>query len=410
MTRGKLLSALDIAEELNTGMATIKFILKRFKKWLPDKPIDGRPFYFRESIGTIINIQECLLSGRLPGEIDQYLDALPSPETNHILNPSFNSLQNEDVRLNKEGVALLKSIFNELSVQQKRIAIAHEKRAEAEERKSLAIEKRAEAEEKKAEAMNNIANALQDMNRFRGQAFEPATQTIAHQAVKALIIDEIDQTDTIPKIDNGFGHLENFDEFKEMNDSLIGMSDCFETDNLSLLIEAEFQNKSNLMDKLDDLSSLLENDFKSEEIAIDDLSALLVNDSLESVASEKLDDLSLLIDETNEIEKTTNDTIHLDNQESMDDLSRLIEPEIVRPVFAEGKKSKKTITIDISPDDVEKYKAAIMKTILEIQADGFSAEEATFLLNSNKIRTISGKPEWSQKAISQIYKIMAGAK
>jgi len=67
--------------------------------------------------------------------------------------------------------------------------------------------------------------------------------------------------------------------------------------------------------------------------------------------------------------------------------------------------------MDLSPDDdIEKYKAAIMKVILELKTDGMSAEETTLLLNKNKIRTLSGKPEWSQKAISQIYKFMTAVK
>jgi len=297
MTQGKLLSALDISEELNTGKATIKFILKRFKKWLPHELVNGMPYYLPESIKTIIKIVEYLETGILPGEIDEYLDPLFNSETDHIPNSSIKILQAEDIRLNKEGVILLKSLFSELSEQQRRIAIAHEKRAAAEERKAVAIEKRAEAEEKKAEAMNNIANALQEMNRFRG-GIEPIAQKIAHQAVEALIIDETNETYTIPK------------------------------DDLSLLIEIESPDEKNLPDKLDDLSALIENESKFMEI--DDLSALLDKESLESPATENLDDLSILIDRpidgSDRIENTSQETILSDSQESMDDLTRLITP------------------------------------------------------------------------------------
>ncbi|OGR10281.1 MAG: hypothetical protein A2097_05080 [Desulfobacula sp. GWF2_41_7] len=399
MTQGKLLSALDISEELNTGKATIKFILKRFKKWLPHELVNGMPYYLPESIKTIIKIVEYLETGILPGEIDEYLDPLFNSETDHIPNSSIKILQAEDIRLNKEGVILLKSLFSELSEQQRRIAIAHEKRAAAEERKAVAIEKRAEAEEKKAEAMNNIANALQEMNRFRG-GIEPIAQKIAHQAVEALIIDETNETYTIPK------------------------------DDLSLLIEIESPDEKNLPDKLDDLSALIENESKFMEI--DDLSALLDKESLESPATENLDDLSILIDRpidgSDRIENTSQETILSDSQESMDDLTRLITPtdalmddlsKLIEPAeptqlfIPEGRnlKETKSLKMDLSPDDdIEKYKAAIMKVILELKTDGMSAEETTLLLNKNKIRTLSGKPEWSQKAISQIYKFMTAVK
>jgi hypothetical protein len=265
---------------------------------------------------------------------------------------------------------LLKSLFSELREQQKRIAIAHEKRADAEERKAVAIEKRADAEEKKADAMNNIANALQEMNRFRGGGgIEPAAQKIAHQAVEALIIDE---TYAIPE------------------------------DDLSLLIEKDSPDEINLPDELDDLSALIENASKSTEIEIDDLSALLEKESLESPPSnsqKSMDDLTQLI--------TPADAL-------MDDLSKLIDPAgPTQPFIPEGSglEETKIIKMDLSPDDdIEKYKAAIMKVILELKTDGMSAEETTLLLNKNKIRTLSGKPEWSQKAISQIYKFMVAVK
>ena len=501
MTRGKLISALDIAEELNTGKATIKFLLRRFKKWLPYELVNGMPYYVPEIIKTIIKILEHLETGMLPGEIDKYLDTLSSSDTIHILNPSINLLQNEDIRLNKEGVVLLKSLFSELGEQQKRIAIAHEKRAAAEERKAVAIEKRAEAEEKKAGAMNNIANALQEMNKIRTSGVEPATQQIVHQAANALIIDETDTRYTSIRIDNAYDNPKDSSVFRkmdsdisnlldeddlieefskidelpgscntEMEDPLSCLTGVFKTDDLSLLIENEYQEDKNQSGKLNDLSALLESNFKSPEIEIDDLSTLLDKESFESVATEELDDLSSLVDGRHEINRNTKKTIlsnlyeplddlnkligprhdlmddlskliqtpvegasrknvddlsllididyHLSNEKpsviQMDDLSKLINPvENFEPaiLMEENSKHIKSIKMDISPEDsIEKYKAAIMKVILELKTDGLTAEETTLLLNKNKIRTLSGKPEWSQKAISQIYKFITSVK
>ena len=404
MTRGKLLSALEIAEELNTGKAAIKFLLKRFKKWLPHEMVNGMTYYLPESIKTIINILGHLETGMLPGEIDDYLDTLSNSDTNHILTPSIKAIQNEDIRLNTEGVVLLKALFNELGLQQKRIAIAHEKRAEAEERKAIAIEKRAEAEGKKAEAMNNIANALQEMNKFRSGVIEPAAQKIAHQAASALIIDEADPTAI--RLDNVYDGSKTSDLFEEIDS---GMPDPPDGDELT----DEFFT----IDELDDLSALLKNDSDSAEIEIDDLSALLDKESLESIVNEALDDLTQLITPSHalmdDLSRLIDTPVGKTPQIEVDDLSKLIDSaETVIPVIPEagGLKETKTIEIDISPDDdIEKYKAAIMKVILELKTDGLSAEETTLMLNKNKIRTLSGKPEWSQKAISQIYKFMTSA-
>jgi len=391
MTQGKSLSVLDIAQELNFGKATIKFILRRFKNRLPYELINGVPYYLPETIKTIINIFDSLEAGMLPGEIEKCLDTLSNSDPDPTLNPSIKILQDEDIHLNKEGAVLLKSLFSELTEQQKRIAIAHEKRAAAEERKAVAIEKRAEAEERKAEAMNNIANALQEMNRFRGGSIEPVAQKIAHHAVEALIIDETDETDTTSKINNVDDGLKASNVFEK---TIADRTDFIEIDDLSLLLENGFQDKKNLPDSLDDLSALIENNSKPENIEIDDLSALLDTELSESPEIEKLDDLSKLI--------TPPDTV-------MDDLSKLVDPdETIQSILPEkeGISDVRTIEIDVSPNDIEKYKATIMKVILGLKTDGFSAEETTLMMNKNKIQTLSGKPEWSQKAISQIYKFM----
>ena len=51
-----------------------------------------------------------------------------------------------------------------------------------------------------------------------------------------------------------------------------------------------------------------------------------------------------------------------------------------------------------------------MKIIIGFKNDNLNAEETTNLLNKNKIKTLSGKPKWGQKAISQIYKFIDSAK
>ncbi len=419
MTRRKLISALDIAKELNIGKATIKFILRRFNNWLPCELVNGMPFYQPENIKTIIQIVEHLDTGMLPKEIDGYLNTLSSSDVNHGYNPSINPLPNEEIRINKEGVMLLKSFFNELSEQQKRIAIAHDKRAAAEERKAMAIEKRAEAEEKKAEAMNNIANALQELNKFRNGGIEPAVQEIAHHAAKTLIMDEADPSYTDTKIYDPYTGSKPSFSFEKRDSELSSLLDeedlienFFKTDDLSSLIEKNHQKDKNILNEPDNLSALLEDNFEFSGIAIDDLSELLDK-------NESIDDLSKLITPDNDLMDDLSKLIDTPVKESiqnalMDDLSKLIDShDSINSVAKKGRdsKEKRSIALDVFPEDnLEKYKAAIMKIILELKTDGLSAEETAFQLNKNKIRTLSGKPEWSQKAIAQIYKFMTSVK
>jgi uncharacterized protein YlxP (DUF503 family) len=66
---------------------------------------------------------------------------------------------------------------------------------------------------------------------------------------------------------------------------------------------------------------------------------------------------------------------------------------------------------DITPEDnLKEYKAAVMKIILGLKTQNLSAEETTKRLNQDGVQTISGKSQWSEKAISQIYKFIDSAK
>ncbi|RLB89341.1 MAG: hypothetical protein DRH26_11785 [Deltaproteobacteria bacterium] len=66
---------------------------------------------------------------------------------------------------------------------------------------------------------------------------------------------------------------------------------------------------------------------------------------------------------------------------------------------------------DITPEEnLKKYKAAVMKIILGLKTQDLSAEETTRRLNQDNVQTISGKSEWSETAISQIYKFIDSAK
>lgn len=467
MTREELLSVSDIAEELNMGKATVKFLLKRFEKWLPYDSIDGKPFYPAKTVRTLFTIQEGLNAGLLPSKVEDSLETLRSSQPEDVL--TLNPSRKEDIRLSNDGLFLLKSLFHEIGDKQERIAAAHEKRAVVEERKAIAIEKRAEAEVKKADAMNNIAAALQEMNKLR--AGDPSVQQIAHQTATVIAAGEADQQDTLIETDDISNTIQNSDVFDEMDtdlsslldednlveefsvvdelsdtseqelddtDSLSDFHEDLQIDDLSSLIEKETQKTEDSSIELDDLSALLSDPEEKTDVKMDDLSILLDKEPIKNIVEEPLDNLSMLIDtipEEDEIPKDTapdqpepmNDLKELiDPDEKLDDLSKLIDDspplddlaklidnqEKVKEPLSKKEEPEDTpaIKIDISPEeDLEKYKAAVMKIILELKTQGLSAQETTDRLNKNNIKTMSGKPEWSQKAISQIYKFIASA-
>jgi hypothetical protein len=440
MPHNKMLSISNIAKELNSGKATIKFLLKRFNKWLPFELVDGQAHYSNTCIKKIILIQENLDAGALPADIEKQLDALPDKDSlhsasNNLLDTFASPSQNGDIRLSNDGLVLLKSLIADIGEQQKKIAKAHEKRADAEEKKAVAIEKRAGAEEKKAQAMNNIANALQEMNKLRGS--DPEALQIAHEAVSVIAIDNDENYDF--KDDTENVHDENQDIQTDIKpDIQPNIQPNIKIDDLSLLVEDELNigvTKDSLSET-DDLSLLLDNDIESEDTQpldnlselidtpldteqpakdIDDLSMLIDEKPDDQSEPEQLDDLSLLIDSVSS--DSQGDQIKHEQTAGLDDLSKLIEkpsnhgqPEANIDDLSKLIEETPEIKIDFTPEeDLRKYKAAVMKIIIELKTKGLDIEETTNRLNTSSIKTLSGKPEWSQKAIAQIYKFIESA-
>ena len=469
-----MLSVSDIAKELNSGKATIKFLLKRFQKWLPFELADGHCLYPATSIKKIIFILEKLDGGVLPADIEKKLDALSdsdlsSSSLDNIFDTFVKPSRDGDIRISNDGLVLLKSLFSDIGEQQKRIAIAHEKRAKAEERKAVAIEKRAGAEEKKAQAMNNIAGALQEMNKLR--VSDPETIQIAHDAATVIANDERDFQDS-SDMDKNESQTENRDiqpdipveiqpdltiddlsllikedqEIEAINE--ISNEASIETDDLSLLLDEdrettdvqplddlsqlidtpsdmeqpvqELDNLADLIDdkpsdhdefeKIDDLSLLIDSDDHSEDdqnryeqVALDDLSKLIDEPSNQTQSVQDMDDLSQLIDaplDTDQPVQELDDLASLIDRNSpdIDDMSKLIDDDTP------------AIKLDVTPEeDLGKYKAAVMKIIIGLKTDGLDVEATTNCLNKNSIKTLSGKPDWGQKSIAQIYKFIESA-
>lgn len=388
-----LLSVHDISREIDAGTALTRFVLKRFGSRFCVEMVKGRPWYAKKDLPLMLWIKQTLEAGRLPGEIEKILDADPDLHKNHTkdtsdANAPFFEQPDEDIRIGKDGFHLIRSLFNNLEDNQKKIALAHEKRAAVEERKAAALEKRAAAEEKKAAAMGNIAAALQQMIRQGSQ--DPAIQTITHEAVRTIQAED----DLTQLLDTPLPCSKNLDDLADLIDSASSdQPDKKNLDDLTRLVDVprETDTAKDLGD-LDDLGVLITDGPENEaSVDPDDLS-LLVQPS----ETDDLDDLSRLIPAENEPEDTL--TGHTDkNDAPLDDLAALVNTE-------------PSLKPDISRDqDLEKYKAAVMKIIMSLKTRGVGAEETARRLNQDKVETISGKPDWTVKAISQIYSFIDAA-
>jgi DNA-binding transcriptional MerR regulator len=471
MNQEKSLSIPDIERELNFGIVTLKFILKRFRPWLSFERIDGHPYYSRNTIPILIKIQESLEAGLLPSQIDQELKTGSQEFSNSMksdpiksdpiksdpkMDTNFFQQPNEDIRVSKDGLTLIKSLFDDIAIQQNRVATAHEKRANAEERKAVAIEKRAEAEEKKAMAMNNIANALQEMNHHR--RLDSPTREMVHTAAQVMTL-ETNQMDLADLEDTGDTEQQDYPEIFNSPDPSMDLLEASEIqmDDLSDLIEEDILPEDPLVDvqnipeiisqkpeasphttqiepQLDDLAALIDpepqpvNPAKEEEISeIDDLSRLIdepsdpamddlstLIDAVSTQASPKtdlLDDLSLLIEDSASLETMELDDLSLlitDSTDPNPPTDKTIEPVDDLSALINDTPSLKP---DITPEEnLKEYKAAVMKIILGLKTQDLSTKETTRRLNQDGVPTISGKSQWSETAISQIYKFIDSAK
>ncbi len=482
MAQENFLSIKDISRELNTGTTFTKFLLKRFEAFLSPELSNGYPVFPPDTVPLLIKIKTDIDSGKLPSNIE--LELSKELEQNETA-AAFDRLSNEDIRVSPDGLKLIKDLFNDISRQQERIALAHEKRAAAEERKAVAIEKRADAEEKKAFAMNNIANALQEMNRLKVQ--DPEMMKIAHHAADTLICDDsspemdpidVSEPEVLPgePVDSDFpdfpGDEDNALENRMVLDdlsSLIKAHPPQDTDDLSMLLDetpdsapqddpVPMDNLNQLLDAgprepaLDDLSLLVDDpkDGASSPAAdMDDLASLIDTSAPESGTAIETDDLSKLIDGmastagtqdmddlsqlVDESDKTTKDQDNLSllidtetkttGETGQDDLSKLIDdpgqqqvPQdtAAQPMDDLSALAKDILQPSLKPDitpkeNLEAYKAAVMKIILQLKSDGSSAQEATDRLNKDEVPTLSGKAQWSIKALEQIYRFIDSA-
>lgn len=395
----------QIAQELDQDKSILKFILNRFSDRLPAEIHENRKVYDRKLLPIFIFINEQLNNGMTPTEIDSAIDGRFSANNSSAAQPTGPVPDSSH----------MEELFKQFHEDREKLAQAQEKRTEVEERKAAAMEKRADAEKQKAEAMNHIATALQNMqNQARGSG-NPAE--IAEKTAAAVTsFEEAHEPDDLMSLID-----EIPDEQEPEREPSVEKP---ETDDLSALIsdiETE-QSSDSVLDEeeIDDLADLLDDEQPEaetpEKTGLDDLSMLIdQTDDITDDASARTDDLSLLIEEEtsknpdmalddlsvliqNEAEKEDSSGRSSARAET-DDLSLLIEDE------APG-----SLQPDISPDeDFEAYKQAIINIIIELKQQGLTPEEACERLNNEGVRTLSGKPGWSVKTVSRIYKFIDSA-
>jgi DNA-binding transcriptional MerR regulator len=299
MTRSTLLTIEDLTNKLDIGKATLKFILHRFSPWLATQIVNNETLYTEQTVTTLLKIQKLLDTGMLPGQVEDSLAQEAQIRKATAKQPAGNQ---GALPVDMESVAVFKDMFQVYIEKQDRIACAQEALARVEERKADAMEKRAAAEEKKADAMTNIASALQEMNQRVSSV--PQAMEIAGRAVENIALEESSGPDE-SLLDTDFddnAHLfedpdPTEDPFKDQDQEDLDDFDAPNLDDLSLLVDETALTP----DDIDDLSSLI--------------------DSVSDPAGD-LGDLSGLLEETPPEPETDNPP------HDMDDLSKLVEPDL----------------------------------------------------------------------------------
>lgn len=406
MSANEFITISDLAKELGVDDSSVRFYLGRFAQHLPDMADKSREAYPKDILNDLMFITEKMHSGHRPSEIEQKL----SEKKKSPLKPDAGNPETD-----REPLNFLAPLLEKIIVQQERIASAHEQRAETEARKARAIEKRAEAETHKAAAMNNIASALQHMKHEvfpgspAGNLISAAQKAIAHehnqdqdQDLKPEKKHDSSEDQYIPDDMDDLSQLtdETTDETTRENlenkphDFSRSNHENQDLDDLSLLIDeaADEPAHENQKKQADDLSRST-----PENQDLDDLS-LLIGEAADKTDHENqeiqaLDNLSLLLDET------TNEN------QNIDDLSLLID----ETTGQTDKKdiSPKRIKTSVTPEnDFKKYKSEIINHIIRLKKEGLSIDDTTALFNEEKVKTLSGKDQWSKKAIAKIFKLI----
>nr|WP_320014955.1 hypothetical protein [uncultured Desulfobacter sp.] len=260
-------------------------------------------------------------------------------------------------------------------------------------------------ETQSAPEMNNLSDDMDDLSKLIDSDLSSPNSLDNKDDNKDINEDDLDDLFSLVDMDT--------DVPKDLNEDL---------DDLSKLIEPVGDERGG---DLDDLSALLGEPTQSQEPIMDDLSLLVHGTGEESGpvppgVDTQADDLWSLVSEAEgSNQEIQSPAEQLADAPGMDDLSALINkvpdnsqittdttPAYKNSIGAPTDSLKETplIKLDVSPDqDMKKYKAAVMKILIELKEQGFTAQQTTDRFNRDGVATLSGKPAWGLKAIEKIY-------
>jgi len=387
MDTGSLLNISQLSIEIDASEAIIKFLVKKFKKLIPGICHKGTQLYNTNDLIILIHLLDKINSGVLPSKIEKDFKN-GSPLNRNLQNQL---IQTKDSDISAKTIELM--------------------------------EKRNEIEALKLEALNKIAKSLgspdvikainidqpeninttkiDDLSKLVDTVSETEANVQKDPEINTLPVDDLAKLiKTTPETiksphPQGKEVVETDDNAKQGQENNID-------DLSSLLID---QPKSNI-DEIDNLSALMPDNLniKPENNTIDDLSELIGKTTENEL---KMDDLSQLLEENRTESDTIDDLSILTTDETfqngtIDDLSSLIEPEpateiaIPKPEFS-------------PKDDFEKYKSEIINIIIDLKNQGLTQEITCERFNNEGILTFSGKKNWSVKTISQVYELIDNA-
>lgn len=368
----------QLSYELDAGEAIIKFITKRFKKWISVTEQAGQKYYSPNSIVTMIFLVNKINMGILPSVIEKELEK----ESSQTI------LSDENLYFNKK-----------LDLLERKVK-ALEKKAETQEVNALANKKSIETEVLKIEALNNIASAISKIKPNIPIDFD------SNQILETIKSNDIPVSIDTEKIncDESIDDLSMLIDQKVIKENNVKTKHQEQVDDLSLLLDI----KQSSPKTIDDLSILIA-DTKSDkedsnDVEIDNL-ALLIDEKQDNLV--EIDDLSALIEDNVQSNTDIDDLSILiaeseSNDHSIDDLSTLID--------FKSKAKPKIKKLEFSPkDDFEKYKSEIINIIIDLKDQGSTEEETCEQFNKEGVLTLSGKTKWSVKMISQIYQLIENA-
>lgn len=243
----------------------------------------------------------------------------------------------------------------------------------------------------------------------------------------AALPPELDDLNLLVESEEATGDLDDLSLLVDLDGSTGANEVSADLDDLSALVDQGSQD-TDVLD-LDDLSQLVDAAPDNLQQDLDDLSLLVGQEDTSPKGSDtsagNMDDLSLLVDSSASEDSLGDNLWDLVDTEPdapaaapMDDLSALVndgdggtEKAAGQPEADISVEDAPSLKPEITPEqDLEKYKAAVMKIIIELKESGASVGETTERLNRDQVPTLSGKPQWREKAIEKIYGFIDSAK